>query len=96
METWEENLNETLKADSQTLQADNSGKKKCYISLPISRRDMKRVRLDIKMMEHELRAIGYEPNAPINDDTDMMKVKNTQRTVRMNFLKNLTKRFDYD
>ena len=26
----------------------------------------------------------------------MMKMKNTQRTVRMNFLKNLTKRFDYD
>lgn len=64
-------LKETLKADGQTLKADNSGKKKCYISLPISGRDMKRVRIDIKMMEHELRSIGYEPYAPVNDDTDI-------------------------
>lgn len=28
--------------------------------------------------------------------TSMMKMKNTQKIVRMNFLKNLTKRFDYD
>lgn len=71
METREENLNETLKADGKTLKAGTCGNKKCYISLPISGRDIKRVRIDIRMMEHGLWVTGYEPYAPINDDTDI-------------------------
>lgn len=46
-------------------------KKKCYISLPITGRDIQEVKDDIEDLKDFVRALGYDPVSPFDREVDL-------------------------